>query len=81
MTTRVVVLGAGFGGLELTRFFPKRSATPLTSCSSTRATTEIASVMPFGTPIPPSPDTSRAILAAFCRARHQVREGHASSNA
>ncbi|MFZ0038352.1 MAG: FAD-dependent oxidoreductase [Candidatus Acidiferrales bacterium] len=30
-----------------------------------RAATEIAVVMPFGTPIPPSPDTSQAILAAF----------------
>jgi sulfide:quinone oxidoreductase len=30
-----------------------------------RAATEISLVMPFGTPIPPSPDTSRAILAAF----------------
>jgi sulfide:quinone oxidoreductase len=30
-----------------------------------RAATEIALVMPFGTPIPPSPDTSQAILAAF----------------
>ena len=30
-----------------------------------RASTEIAVVMPFGTPIPPSPDTSQAILAAF----------------
>jgi sulfide:quinone oxidoreductase len=30
-----------------------------------RGATEISVVMPFGTPIPPSPDTSRAILAAF----------------
>jgi sulfide:quinone oxidoreductase len=30
-----------------------------------RESTEISLVMPFGTPIPPSPDTSRAILAAF----------------
>jgi sulfide:quinone oxidoreductase len=30
-----------------------------------RADTEIALVMPFGKPIPPSPDTSDAILAAF----------------
>lgn len=29
------------------------------------AATEISVVMPFGTPIPPSPDTSRAILSAF----------------
>ena len=30
-----------------------------------REATEISLVMPFGTPVPPSPDTSRAILAAF----------------
>ena len=30
-----------------------------------RDATEISLVMPFGTPIPPSPDTSKAILAAF----------------
>jgi sulfide:quinone oxidoreductase len=30
-----------------------------------RAVTEISLVMPFGTPIPPSPETSQAILAAF----------------
>jgi len=30
-----------------------------------RADTTISVVMPFGTPIPPSPDTSAAILAAF----------------
>lgn len=30
-----------------------------------RDATQISVVMPFGTPIPPSPDTSRAILAAF----------------
>src|SRR5713101_5156105 len=30
-----------------------------------REETEISVVMPFGTPIPPSPDTSQAILAAF----------------
>jgi sulfide:quinone oxidoreductase len=30
-----------------------------------REGTEISLVMPFGTPIPPSPDTSQAILAAF----------------
>ena len=30
-----------------------------------RHETEITLVMPFGTPIPPSPDTSQAILAAF----------------
>jgi sulfide:quinone oxidoreductase len=30
-----------------------------------RAETEISLVMPFGVPVPPSPDTSRAILEAF----------------
>jgi sulfide:quinone oxidoreductase len=30
-----------------------------------RGATEISVVMPFGTPVPPSPDTSQAILAAF----------------
>ncbi|MEQ1856887.1 MAG: FAD/NAD(P)-binding oxidoreductase, partial [Longimicrobiales bacterium] len=30
-----------------------------------RAATEISLVMPFGTPVPPSPDTSAAILEAF----------------
>ena len=30
-----------------------------------RGATDISVVMPFGTPIPPSPDTSQAILAAF----------------
>jgi sulfide:quinone oxidoreductase len=30
-----------------------------------REATDISVVMPFGTPIPPSPDTSQAILAAF----------------
>jgi len=30
-----------------------------------RQTTEIAVVMPFGVPIPPSPESSQAILAAF----------------
>jgi sulfide:quinone oxidoreductase len=30
-----------------------------------RAATEITLVMPFGVPVPPSPDTSRAILEAF----------------
>ena len=30
-----------------------------------RADTQISLVMPFGVPVPPSPDTSRAILSAF----------------
>jgi peroxiredoxin len=33
--------------------------------ASTEDATDISVVMPFGTPIPPSPDTSQAILAAF----------------
>ena len=36
-----------------------------------RGATDISVVMPFGTPIPPSPDTSRAVLAAF--AEHGIR--------
>jgi sulfide:quinone oxidoreductase len=36
-----------------------------------RHATEISVVMPFGTPIPPSPDTSRAILTAF--AEREIR--------
>jgi sulfide:quinone oxidoreductase len=32
---------------------------------SRRDATDISVVMPFGTPIPPSPDTSQAVLAAF----------------
>ena len=32
-----------------------------------RDTTQISVVMPFGTPIPPSPDTSQAILGAFAQ--------------
>jgi sulfide:quinone oxidoreductase len=35
------------------------------SASGRRHQTDITVVMPFGTPIPPSPDTSHAILAAF----------------
>src|ERR1051326_1651553 len=35
------------------------------SARGRRAATEISVVMPFCTPIPPSPDTSQAILAAF----------------
>lgn len=30
-----------------------------------RSATEISLIMPFGTPVPPSPDTSQALLAAF----------------
>jgi sulfide:quinone oxidoreductase len=35
------------------------------SAHGRREATQISVVMPFGTPIPPSPDTSRAILTAF----------------
>ncbi len=35
------------------------------SARGRREATDISLVMPFGTPIPPSPDTSRAILSAF----------------
>ena len=34
-----------------------------------RRATEISVVMPFGTPIPPSPDSSQAVLAAFAERR------------
>jgi sulfide:quinone oxidoreductase len=41
-----------------------------------RAGTEISLVMPFGTPIPPSPETSEAILAAFAeRGIRFVKDG------
>ena len=32
---------------------------------------EISIVMPFGLPIPPSPDTSKALLACFCRTKYK----------
>jgi sulfide:quinone oxidoreductase len=35
------------------------------SARGVRAACEISLVMPFGTPVPPSPDTSEALLAAF----------------
>jgi sulfide:quinone oxidoreductase len=35
------------------------------TAQGSRPATEITVVMPFGSPVPPSPDTSRAILAAF----------------
>ena len=34
---------------------------------------EISLVIPFGTPVPPSPDTSAALLDGVRRARHRVR--------
>jgi len=37
----------------------------LLEANGRRGRTEISVVMPFGTPIPPSPDTSAAVLAAF----------------
>ncbi len=36
---------------------------------------EIALVMPFGNPVPPSPDTSAALLAAFAEWRNRVGAG------
>lgn len=40
-----------------------------------RAVSDISVVMPFGTPIPPSPDTSAAVLAAFAeRGIHFVKD-------
>ena len=39
------------------------------SARGRRDATEISLVMPFGTPIPPSPETSQAILAAFAERR------------
>ena len=46
-----------------------------------REATEISLVMPFGTPIPPSPDTSRGDPRRVRRARHQVREGQPGEGA
>jgi sulfide:quinone oxidoreductase len=37
----------------------------LLTASGRRSATDITLVMPFGTPVPPSPDTSQALLAAF----------------
>ena len=33
---------------------------------------EISFVLPLGSPVPPSPETSRALVACFRRARHHV---------
>ena len=47
---------------------PSETALPLhdyLTARGRREAAEISLVMPFGTPIPPSPDTSQAILAAF----------------
>ena len=46
-----------------------------------RAAPEISVVMPFGTPIPPSPDTSRGDPRGVRGARHHVRERHAREGA
>lgn len=59
--TRVVVLGAGFGGLELATMLSDANL----STRGVRDACEISFVIPFGTPIPPSPDTSRALVTAF----------------
>src|SRR5262245_47739208 len=40
----------------------------LLTANGRRAATEITLVMPFGSPVPPSPDTSRALLDAFAGA-------------
>jgi sulfide:quinone oxidoreductase len=37
---------------------------------------EISLVMPFGTPVPPSPDTSEALLAAFAKCGIEFVPGH-----
>jgi len=42
-----------------------------------RDATEITLVMPFGTPIPPSPESSQAILAAFAERRIRFVKRHA----
>src|SRR6266545_4828667 len=41
---------------------------------------EIALVMPFGTPVPPSPDTSAALLAAFAERRIEFVPGRRVSS-
>ena len=100
------VLGAGFGGLELTTMLSDAlSAEPdllLIDKAATPGLTEegtefyavpgafalrdvlanfngghaIIGVMPFGKPIPPSPDTSEAILAAFAERGIQFVKDH-----
>ena len=65
-------LGAAVVGVTSTPFKcpPAPSETALLlhdylTARGRRGATEISVVMPFGTPIPPSPETSQAILAAF----------------
>jgi sulfide:quinone oxidoreductase len=41
---------------------------------------EISLVMPFGTPVPPSPDTSTALLAAFAESGIEFVAGHRVSS-
>ena len=43
------------------------------SARGVRDDCEISLVMPFGTPVPPSPDTSAALVAAFAERGHRVR--------
>jgi sulfide:quinone oxidoreductase len=45
-----------------------------------RGDCEISLVMPFDTPVPPSPDTSRALLAAFAERGIEFVPGHAVSS-
>jgi sulfide:quinone oxidoreductase len=45
-----------------------------------RAACEISLVMPFSTPVPPSPDTSRALLAAFAERGIEFVPGHRVSS-
>ena len=50
---------------RLRRPRPRYCCTTTSQRAGGASATEISLVMPFGTPIPPSPDTSRAILTAF----------------
>jgi sulfide:quinone oxidoreductase len=50
------------------------------SARGARADCEISVVMPFSTPVPPSPDTSRALLAAFAEREIEFVAGHRVSS-
>jgi hypothetical protein len=93
VTTSVVVLGAGFGGLELstrlseqledhveiTMPAPSEAAILLDEHLRERGVRDdvrIQVVIPFGTPIPPSPATSEAILARFAEGAARVVADH-----
>ena len=43
------------------------------SAQGVRDACEITLVMPFGTPVPPSPDTSEALVAAFAERDIELR--------